>query len=181
VNSILQHQLNDRPNLPPDYRQAPRQFLKFYLQSELAVAIEIELVTELMNISIGSAAAGNENRVVPMPNLPSAVLGVYNWRGEVLWIVDLATRLGLHPQAHQGRRTLQSTIVVTTPATSVDEAKSIGFVVETIAEIEWCEPLHQDATPPLPGALFPWLKGYWRSPTGEILPELDGQALINRE
>ena len=48
--------------------------------------IEIELVTELVNILV--------DRVVPMPHLPPAVMGVYNWRGEILWIVDLAMLLG---------------------------------------------------------------------------------------
>ena len=89
MNMLAEHQLSSIED-----RQTRQQFLKFYLQSNLSLVIAIqqsksvnERVTELMNIPI--------DRVVPMPHLPSAVMGVYNWRGEILWIVDFSRLLGL--------------------------------------------------------------------------------------
>jgi positive phototaxis protein PixI len=174
---VVQHQLIPNGNLPLEDRSTRHQFLKFYLQSNLPVVIAIhqgersahERVTELMNISI--------DRVVPMPHLPSAVMGVYNWRGEILWIADLARLLQLKPQTPSRTRILQPTIVISNTATT-GALKTIGLVVDTIADIEWYEP---HLTPHLPHylTLSPWLKGYWRSISGEILPELDAQALLD--
>jgi positive phototaxis protein PixI len=175
---VVQPQLIPNGKLPPEDRQNRYQFLKFYLQSNLPVVIAIqqgegsanERVTELMNIPI--------DRVVAMPHLPSAVMGVYNWRGEILWIADLATLLELNPQTPHRTKILQPTIVISNVAPT-GEAKTIGLVVDTIADIEWYEP---HLLPPLPHhpRLSSWLKGYWRSTTGEILPELDVQALLDR-
>jgi positive phototaxis protein PixI len=175
---VVQHQLSPNGNLPIEDRQTRHQFLKFYLQSNLPVVIAIqqgqgsidERVTELMNIPI--------DRVVPMPHLPSAVMGVYNWRGEILWIADLARLLDLNPQTPSRTRILQPTIVISNIAPT-GEIETLGLVVETIADIEWYEPHLAPHLPPHP-ALSPWLKGYWRSSTDEILPELDLQILLDR-
>jgi positive phototaxis protein PixI len=175
---VVQHQLSPNNNLSPEERPTRHQFLKFYLQSNLPVVIAIqqgdgsvnERVTELMNIPI--------DRVVPMPHLPSAVMGVYNWRGEILWIADLARLLKLNPQTPQRARILQPTIVISNIAPT-GALQTIGLVVDAIADIEWYEPPLSPHLPPHP-ALSPWLKGYWRSPSGEILPELDAQSLLDR-
>ncbi len=174
---VAQRQLSSNGNLPIDDRQNRHQFLKFYLQSNLPIVIAIqqgegvkERVTELMNIPI--------DRVVAMPHLPSAVMGVYNWRGEILWIADLARLLELTPQTPQRTRILQPTIVISN-VTPTGALKTLGLVVDAIADIEWYEPHLAPHLPPHP-ALAPWLKGYWRSISGEILPELDAQVLLDR-
>jgi positive phototaxis protein PixI len=166
----VQSQFGSNDNLPSADRQTRHQFLKFDLQSHGTVVIETCRLTELMTIPI--------DRVVPMPHLPSAVMGVYNWRGEILWIADLAKLLGLNPQTPQRTRILQPTIVISN-ATPTGEAKTIGLVVDAIADIEWYEPHLTPHLPPHP-ALSPWIKGYWRQASGEILPELDPQALLDR-
>ena len=92
----------DRTQIPIE---SPRQqFLRFQLQpsvpdrvAPLSWSIEIDRVTELVNLPI--------DRVVPMPQLPPAVMGVYNWRGEILWIIDLATFLGVNDPTAPRRHT----------------------------------------------------------------------------
>jgi positive phototaxis protein PixI len=165
------------------------QFLRFRLQPNFTAAIEIDAreaklhvgaasplvirVTEIINISI--------DVVVPMPHLPPAVMGVYNWRGKILWIVDLAMLLGLTDRiADRHHRHLQPTIVITSAATTGSEAQTIGFVVDEISDIEWCrsdlmiEPIadqfHLEQSQ--------WVRGYAISATGEKLAILDGQAMI---
>jgi positive phototaxis protein PixI len=139
-------------------------------------SIEIDRVTELINIPI--------DRVVPMPHLPPAVMGVYNWRGEILWIVDLATLLGVKTTRSSPRyRNLQPTIVLTSAPTSEDrQQKTIGLVVDEIAEIEWCDldliqsPRSNDVYP----EFSKWARGLWVSAPGESFLVLDGQAIINQ-
>ena len=173
----------------PSGAQNRHQFLRFTLQPGLTALIEIERVMELVNIPI--------DRVVPMPHLPPAVRGVYNWRGEILWVVDLAILLGLGASNHRFRSS-QPTIVLgsvgevatfnqppqqsAVATAELSSAKTIGLIVDEIVEIEWCQldllggslPTH------LNPALAQWVRGIWESPGGEDLLILDGQTILDR-
>ncbi|WP_310423396.1 chemotaxis protein CheW [Chamaesiphon sp. VAR_48_metabat_135_sub] len=154
-------------------RSTYQQFLRFQLQPNLMALIEIELVTELVNILV--------DRVVPMPHLPSAVMGVYNWRGEILWIVDLAMLLGCgSPRRY---RSLQPTMILTSNLNSEDrQQKTIGFVVDEIAELELCDLDLIES--PLPDNIYPefsdWARGLWSSTTGESFLVLNGATILDR-
>jgi positive phototaxis protein PixI len=166
-------------------RQSQQQLLRFRLQPDLTAAIEIfgvtnraeNRVTELVNIPL--------DRVIPMPHLPPAILGVYNWRGEILWIVNFVTLLGLKPapgmSAPYHYRSLQPTIVLTN-VTSSGNSMAIGLVVDRIDEIEWCRPDLAGSESPhsLETELAPWTKGYWRSTAGDRLLVFDGQTIFDR-
>jgi positive phototaxis protein PixI len=151
-----------------------QQFLRFRLQPSLMALMEIDLVTELVNIPI--------DRVVPMPHLPPAVMGVYNWRGEILWIVDLAMLLGATGSLPR-TRSLQPTIILTSGVTNEDrQQKMIGLVVDEIAEIEWFDLDLIQST--IPEHFYPefsrWASGLLVSATAENFLVLDGTAIIDR-
>ena len=187
--------LTPSASLSPIETELPtqRQFLRFLLSPHLTALIEIDdrpvgdavghdgqrrhqRVTELVNIQI--------DRVVPMPHLPPAVMGVYNWRGEILWIVDLAMLLGTVVGTRR-YRSLQPTIILasttsdSSPA-ATEQAQTIGLVVDEIAEIEWYQPdlirPHSDRVTP---ALSTWVRGVWESAQGNFLV-VDGQAIFDR-
>jgi positive phototaxis protein PixI len=138
-------------------------------------------VSELVNVPI--------DRVVPMPHLPPAVMGIYNWRGEILWIVDLAILLGLaiSPRRY---RSLQPMIILTGTGTNsangaeapeTQQQQTIGLVVDRINEIEWCErELIPADTSAIDSALSSWVRGLSVSATGEKFLVLDWQAAIDR-
>jgi positive phototaxis protein PixI len=178
--------LNLVSNHPTDLAgQSQQQLLRFRLQPDLTAAIEIvgvndraeNRVTELVNIPL--------DRVVPMPHLPPTILGVYNWRGEILWIVNFVTLLGLNPapgiSSPQHYRSLQPTIVLTN-VTSSGNSMAIGLVVDRIDEIEWCQPdlARSKLSNALEAKLAPWTKSYWRSAAGDKLLVFDGQTIFDR-
>lgn len=167
-----------------------QQFLRFRLLPDLTALIEIDAigstkdveierhlrVTELVNIQI--------DRVVPMPHLPPAVMGVYNWRGEILWIVDLAMLLGTAIGTRR-YRSLQPTIILASTTSdgspaAMEREQTIGLVVDEIAEIEWYQP---DLIRPHPHRVTPalstWVRGVWASAQGNFLV-VDGQAIFDR-
>jgi positive phototaxis protein PixI len=175
---------------------AQQQFLRFVLPSGLMALIEIDAavtqlrqqVTELVNISL--------DRVVPMPHLPPAVRGVYNWRGEVLWIVDLAILMGIAGISRR-YRSLQPTIILTSSpsleaggsrdrlAVGVDadedrQARTLGLIVDEIVEIEWyqLDLIRAPRSGEIPPALSKWVRSVWESVTGEHLLVLDGRAIF---
>jgi positive phototaxis protein PixI len=175
-------ELNNSASLLEPAANTQQQFLRFSLASGMTLLVEIDRVVELISIPI--------ERVVPMPHLPSAVKGVYNWRGEILWIVDLSGLLGVAapPQSY---RSLQPTIVMGERATversftvsaDRDRTQAIGFIVKEIAEIEYYDA--ERIRSPLPDWIDPnlakWLRGWWESTSGEIFLILDVSAIFDR-
>jgi positive phototaxis protein PixI len=150
------------------------------LAEPLRWSIEIDRITELVNIPI--------DRVVPMPHLSSAVMGVYNWRGEILWIIDLAMLLGAVGASRRYLR-LQPTMIISGAASQEvgraaalepQQSKTIGLVVDEIAEIEWCdlEPISAPILDRIQPGLSRWVRGLWVSATGKNLLGLDEQAIF---
>jgi positive phototaxis protein PixI len=174
-----------------------QQYLKFSIQPGLMALIEIECVSELMDIPL--------DRVVPMPHLPPAVKGIYNWRGEILWIVDLCMLLGLGGNYPSRSRRMQPTIMMSssaersgagssqsygleryaTPTADTLErrgAKTIGVIVDEIVDIEWCQiDLIRSVLPEqLQPELATGVLGMWTSTVGENFLVLDGRAILER-
>ena len=166
--------------------RSQQQFLRFSIQPGSMAIIEIDRVLELVNIPI--------SRVVPMPHLPPAVRGVYNWRGDILWIVDLAVLLGGGKEVSRKYRSLQPIVILSSRAAMPERSPSapatidyqadtaIGVIVEEIVEIEWCD--LDLISPNLPTNLDPelakWMRGIWESPTGENFLVLDAVAILDR-
>lgn len=149
-----------------------QQFLRFQIQSNLMALMEIDLVTELVNIPI--------DRIVPMPHLPAAVMGIYNWRGEILWIVNLATLIGANRPGARSR-SLQPTIILANGVTPEDRLQTtVGLVVDELDEIEWFD--LDSIQSPIPAQTYPefskWATGLWISASGENFLKLDGQKIF---
>lgn len=140
---------------------------------ELKTAIVRQGATELIQIP--------SERVVPIPHLPPTVLGVYNWRGEVLWIVDLAVLLGANQRRFQTEQRSYPTIVVRALDLS-GETKTIGLAVDEIVDIEWCELAASPTVTVEPHQveLSQWVKGYAIAPNGTQLTILDELAIVDR-
>jgi positive phototaxis protein PixI len=170
-----------------------QQFLRFSIQPGLMALIEIDRVMELVNIPISG--------VVPMPHLPPAVRGVYNWRGDILWIVDLAVLLGCGQEFSRKYRSLEPLVILSStavaerfsdrnaprtplaPATIDYQADTaIGVIVEEIVEIEWCDLdlISSNLPTNLDPGLAKWMRGIWESPTGENFLVLDAAAILDR-
>jgi positive phototaxis protein PixI len=150
-----------------------QQFLQFQLQPDLMAAIEIDLVTELVNIP--------SDRIVPMPHLSPAVMGMYNWRGEILWVVDLGKLLGSSSSARHNR-SLQPTIILASSGGNEDrQQKVVGLVVDEIAEIEWLD--LDSIQSPIPTHIYPefanWTSGIWQSAISQSCLKLDGSKIFD--
>src|ERR671932_1970684 len=82
--------------LPPTDKassKASKQFLRFHLMPHTTALLPMEQLTEVLTIPNG--------QIVPIFHMPAWVMGVYNWRGEILWMVDLGHLLGLSPWYQQ--------------------------------------------------------------------------------
>jgi positive phototaxis protein PixI len=169
------------PSLPPNNSassKANEQFLRFHLEPNTTILLPIQQMTEVLTIKRGE--------IVPIFQMEPWVMGVYNWRGEILWMVDLGHLLGLTPWHQQHRSTSVHTGVVLhlrdKQATST-KAKNLmlGVIVNRVEDIEWCNPSEIQSPPSsaVTPELVRFLRGYWLKPNGEMLVVLDGEAIIN--
>jgi positive phototaxis protein PixI len=131
-------------------------FLRFQLDSQTSAVVPMLQTQEAIVLPAG--------RVSVMPNLPSPVMGLFNRRSSLLWLVDLPEILGLEPidrHAHSYDIALLAVAV-----------KSIQGVVRFSREqIE--SPIGS-----FNPAFTPYLSG-WILQEKELILVLDPQAIIN--
>ncbi len=159
---------------PPSDSQ---QFLRLKLTSNITALLPMQQLTEVLTIPIG--------QVVPMPNMPTWVMGIYNWRGDILWIADLSHFLGLVSWNQPAASVVTYTTVVLDIRASSESSKSandqmIGLIVSQTETVEWCNPneVQSSIASSMNPALAQFLQGYWLNPDGEMLAVLDGNALL---
>jgi positive phototaxis protein PixI len=165
---------------PPNIVSSKRdeQFLRFYLFPDTTALLPIQQLTEVLTIPRGE--------IVPIFDMPPWVMGVYNWRGEILWIVDLGHLAGLTPWYQQESGSVAHTTIVLqahSPQSTANSLKSLmlGVVVNRVEDIEWCNPdwIQSPPSSAVTPELVPFLCGYWLKSNSEMLVVLDGKAILN--
>lgn len=141
--------------LPPETRQ---RLLRFPLGNQDTALLPLDQITEILRLSVAD--------IVPVPKMPECILGICNWRGEMLWLVDLNQLVGRPPVSWQGLGG-SSPIAI---AVQVNH-RSLGLVVQQFHEIELHELEQlQPATPGLfPPSLLPFVLGYLPGNNGTVL------------
>lgn len=159
---------------------ATQQFLRLHLIPDTTAMLAVNQIAEVLNIPI--------TQVVPIPQMPAWVLGVYNWRGEILWIMDLGHLLGLTPLSQQSTNSATYTAVVIrnaqqrsfTLGNSNTSDKVLGLLINRVEDLESCNPdvIQSPPQSAVKPELVPYLRGYWLKPSGEIIVVLDGNSII---
>ncbi|ELR98128.1 chemotaxis protein CheW [Gloeocapsa sp. PCC 73106] len=151
------------------------QFLRVHLVPDTNIILSINQITEVLNIPV--------EKIVPIPQMPAWTMGVYNWRGEVLWMVDLGHLVGLTPW-HKQRYASSNyrAIVIHHGDRKLNEnaGEKLGLIVHQVEDLEWCNP-DQIQSPPAASVtpeLVPFLRGYWLKTNGEILIVIDAETIM---
>lgn len=171
MSNLSQTNLTD--SLQPKDDRTIAKFLRFYLYPDTKVMLSIEQITEVLKIQLG--------QIVPIPQMPSWVMGVYNWRGEILWMVDLGHLIGLEPWYQNQIRSYHTAIVLSPNKDRRDRIDNIclGLIVSRVEDLQTCDTKQiQSALGSKVGTrLGNFLQGYWLEPEGEMILALDGKAI----
>ena len=140
--------------LPADTRQ---RFLRFKLAEEDRTLLPLQDITEVLQLATVE--------ILPIPDISDSILGVCNWRGEILWLTDLNALVGNSPLWHQVPL-LDQPVVIVVQSTK----KTIGLVVQQVDDVELIEPksIHQQ-TDLYSSALAPYVTGYLADHKGTVL------------
>jgi positive phototaxis protein PixI len=148
------------------------QFLRCHLAPDALVMLPVAQLTEVLKIPVG--------QITPISDLPAWVMGVYNWRGKILWMIDLGHLLGYTPWHQQAFNTASYTAAILHVDAGADEFLSLGLVVTQVQDIELCDLGEVQSPPPsaITPELAPFLQGYWLKPNGEMLACLNANAIL---
>lgn len=150
----------------PQIQEQTQQFLSFHLPPGAQALLPTEHLTEILSLT--------PSQIVPIPDTLPAVMGVCNWRGEVLWLVDLGSFLGFEPLHAQGSHHTHYSVIVIH-----HQGKIIGLTVNQVGQMVWCDPAQIQSPPTqITPQLTVCLQGCWLRPTGELFLVLNGMALI---
>ena len=144
-----------------------QKFLSFNLGSKDTAVMSLQKITEVLQVSL--------TEICSVPQMPSCVLGIYNWRGEMLWLIDLEEMLGYtHLSEKTNFVTKMMAIVVQ------NEGKYLGLLVRQLMDIEWLE---QKEMKPIDTQLFSpqmasFLLGYFINTAEEMIINLDPTEII---
>ena len=152
-----------------------QQHLKFQLYPETRAMLPIKQITEILKIQLA--------QIMPIPQMPAWVMGVYNWRGDILWMLDLGQLLGLDSWYQQQHDRIPHTAIVLSPERegNNDNKIHLGLVVAGVDDLETCDPdaIQAALDSPINPRLNRFLQGYWLQSSGEMVLALDGQAIAS--
>lgn len=145
-----------------------QQFLKFLLPPNVNVMLATDRITEILNLNV--------NQIVPIPQVSSEVIGVSNWRGEVLWLIDLGELLKVEPLHHQNSQAIDYRTLVIHHSNGC-----LGLVINQVSQTLWCNPveIQRLSETQRTNQRSRCLQGYWSSSEGETIWVLDCDAVVN--
>ncbi|EGJ30065.1 MULTISPECIES: chemotaxis protein CheW [Moorena] len=148
----------DLLNLDPLTPETRVRLLRFPLGFEDSILLPLEQITEIIRVNLPD--------VLLVPEMPSCILGIGNWRSEMLWLVDLNQLLGYPPLSEQGQVSLSPVAIVV----QVND-QSVGLVVSQVNDIELheLEQLQPPASGLFPPRLLPFVLGYLPGNGGAVL------------
>ncbi len=153
-----------------------QQFLRFVLLPDANLMISLSEIAAVLKIPFG--------QIIAIPEMPSWVIGVYNWRGEVVWMIDLGQLLGFTPWYQQSVVASNHKAVVIHPSNQDRKSRTsgdlVGLIVSDVNDIEWCNTndLYSPPASAVTPDLAPFLRGYWVKESGDIIVTIDGDAIF---
>lgn len=161
----MQHRLPSTPSKSSTIQQ----FLRFKLQSDTIALLPVNQLVAVLTIDVAQIAA--------IPHLPGWVMGVYNWRGEVLWIIDMDHLLGNIPWHQHKSHAARYNILL---LEHTGEHRRLGLMVRQVDGMETLSLDDVQSISTTSEEMTPFLRGYWLDTAGHMLTLFDGLAIFDR-
>ena len=147
------------------------QFLTFSLGQDQQQEQALLPTSQLLEI-----VKVNLSQITSIAGIAPYVMGVYNWRGDVIWVIDLASMLGYKPLYAQEQNKFQDKCHVIFLRI---QDMVIGLAVSHVGQMIQCD-IAKIQTTGL-GFTNPVMqkicRGYWLSAIGNTFLVLDGEAI----
>ena len=147
--------------------ESKQKFLSFNLGTADTAVILLEDIIEVVIISL--------SEICSVPQMHNCILGIYNWRGEMLWIIDLEEMLGYTAITQKSGLTSKMMVIVVQ-----NEGKSLGLLVRKLIDIYWLDTnlMKLPDSQLFKSEIMSILHGYFINDSEEIIINLDANAII---
>ena len=147
--------------------ETKQKFLSFNLGTNDLAVIPLQHIAEVLQVTL--------TEICGVPQMPNCVLGIYNWRGEMLWLVDLEEMLG-YPPLLQGSNLVSKMMAIVLE----NDGKYLGLLVRQLIDIEWLnlENMKAPSAELFYSAMSPFIESYFMNTEEEIVFNLDALAII---
>ncbi|NJR37930.1 MAG: chemotaxis protein CheW [Leptolyngbyaceae cyanobacterium CSU_1_4] len=127
-----------------------QRFLRLQLCPEKTALLAVD--------EIAAIATATITDILPVPHMPICVLGLYNWRGEMLWLVDVGQQVGFSGILQSGSSTFMAVMVEV-------NGQTLGLCVPQVHDIESYDPqlIHAESLEAFSVKFLPFVKGYLTS------------------
>lgn len=146
------------------------QLLSFSLEREQQALLPTHQLLEIVKVDL--------SQITAIAGLDKSIMGIYNWRGDVIWVVDLASLLGCKPLYAQGyaQEKFQDKCHIIF-LRSQDNV--IGLAVSHIGQMMRCDVAKIQTSALTFGnpEMMQVCQGYWLSGDEETFLVLDGDAI----
>jgi positive phototaxis protein PixI len=148
--------------------ESQQKFLSFNLGIKDTAVISLQHITEVLQVSLMD--------ICGVPQMPACVLGVYNWRGEMLWLVDLEEMLGYPPLSRTSNFLARMMAIVLE-----DDGKHLGILVRQMMDIEFLDNNQMKAPTAelFSSSMTDFLQGYFINHDEKMMFNLDASAIIH--
>ncbi len=139
--------------------------LRFYTQGGHELALPATSISEVLSPT--------PDRITPIPNVSSLLLGTLNVRGRVIWVADLGQFLG-DPSSLSTDRAEISVIAIE------DNDLKLGLAVDRIVGMAWLDVEELQMASNVPDTMLSSLRGEWLvdKETNRFLRLLDPKRII---
>ncbi|MDD1457081.1 chemotaxis protein CheW, partial [Dolichospermum sp. ST_sed7] len=129
--------------------------------------IPLEQITEVVQIPL--------TEICGVPQMPNCVVGIYNWRGEMLWLVDLEEMLG-YPPLLQGSNLLSKIMALVLE----HEGKYLGILIRQLIDIDGLDTqeMKQASGKVFYPEMTPFLQGYFINDSEQMIFNLNASAML---
>ncbi|MBD2775894.1 chemotaxis protein CheW [Iningainema tapete] len=143
-----------------------QRFLSFPIGTYGNSLIPLDQITEILRVNL--------EEILSVPETPSSVLGAYNWRGDMLWLIDLEHLIGGYSIFAQVLTPQLIAIVL-----QVD-SYYFGLVVKSVNEIELhhLNQLLPARMGSFPTQLLPFIIGYLPNGSTVLNPKAVAQFFL---
>jgi purine-binding chemotaxis protein CheW len=138
-------------------------YLRFFVESGDEFALPAMGIREVLSLI--------PSQITPVPNVSPLLMGVLNFRGQVIWISDIGQFLG-NPKLLNTDRAEISIVVIES------QDVMVGLAVEQVKGMDW---LNLDALVPPSGVndgVSPFVKGEWTGISESPLRLLDPLSIL---
>lgn len=148
---------------------ATNEYFLARLRQNLHVGLPVEATTEVLSVS--------PNQICFIPSVNPLLLGVVNWRRQLLWTLDLSDLARIRPD---GERSLQASTLTTIVLQTQQSMQQMGCIVSDLVGIIEIATDHVRPLPSrLPASICPYFSGYVKQDMPILL--LDPNAVLNAQ